>query len=106
MKKAAGSWRLGAGGRTLAPALALLGAVLALSACGPRLPEPESEGAVLYAERCTGGCHRAFAPGSLKYPMWKIQVERMQGELVRRGLPPLTPQERGIVLDYLKRHSG
>jgi hypothetical protein len=37
--------------------------------------------------------------------MWKVQVERMQGDMVRQGLPPLTPQERDLVLDYLKRYS-
>jgi cytochrome c5 len=78
---------------------------LSLSACSPKLPEPESEGAKLYAARCNT-CHRVFAPGSLKYEMWKVQVERMQGEIVRHGLPPLTPDERNRLLDYLKRHSG
>jgi len=38
--------------------------------------------------------------------MWKVQVQRMQGELIRRGLPPLTPEEKATVLDYLQRHSG
>jgi len=30
----------------------------------------------------------------------------MQSEIVRHGLPPLTPDERDLLLDYLKRHSG
>ncbi|MFI5366670.1 MAG: hypothetical protein ACHQ4J_13720 [Candidatus Binatia bacterium] len=76
-----------------------------LSACTPKLPEPDSPGAQLYSERCDG-CHRIFAPSTLKYEMWKVQVGRMQGELARRGLPPLTSEERATVLDYLKRHSG
>jgi hypothetical protein len=76
-----------------------------LSACTPKLPEPDSTGAKLYSERCDG-CHRIFAPSTLKYEMWKVQVDRMQGELVRRGLSPLTTEERATVLDYLKRHSG
>ena len=80
-------------------------AVLGLAACDAKLPEPESAGARLYAARCDG-CHRIYAPTLLKYEMWKIQVERMQGEIVRKGLPPLTPEERTVVLDYLKRHSG
>jgi hypothetical protein len=80
-------------------------AVLGLTACDAKLPEPESAGARLYAVRCDG-CHRIYAPTLLKYEMWKIQVERMQGELVRKGLPPLTSEERALVLDYLKRHSG
>ena len=80
-------------------------AVLGLAACDAKLPEPESPGARLYAARCDG-CHRIYAPTLMKYEMWKIQVERMQGDLVRKGLPPLTREERALVLDYLKRHSG
>jgi cytochrome c5 len=83
----------------------LLAAALCCAACSPPLPEPESEGAKLYASRCNT-CHRVFAPSSLKYEMWKMQVDRMQGEMVRHGMPPLTTEERDVVLDYLKRHSG
>ncbi|HVO22800.1 MAG TPA: hypothetical protein VMW56_04150 [Candidatus Margulisiibacteriota bacterium] len=85
--------------------LLVVAAVLSATGCGPNLPEPESAGAKLYAARCNT-CHRVFAPGTLKFEMWKVQVERMQGELVRHGLPPLTPDERNVLLDYLKRHSG
>ena len=74
-------------------------------ACSPKLPEPDSPGAQLYKQRCDT-CHRVFAPSTLKYEMWKFQVDRMQGEMARRGLPPLTAEERATVLDYLKRHSG
>ncbi len=87
------------------PQLFLLLAMLAAMGCDARLPEPESEGARLYAARCDS-CHRIYAPGLMTYEMWKIQVERMQGEIVRHGLPPLTAAERTTVLDYLKRHSG
>jgi hypothetical protein len=80
-------------------------AALSVSGCNPKLPEPESAGAKLYAARCNS-CHRVFAPSSLKFEMWKVQVERMQGEIVRHGLPPLTPDERNVLLDYLKRYSG
>ena len=76
-----------------------------LAACSPKLPEPESAGAQLYAQRCNT-CHRVYAPASLKFEMWKIQVQRMQGEMARRGVPPLTESEQTTVLDYLKRHSG
>jgi hypothetical protein len=78
--------------------------LVSLAACNARLPEPDSAGAKLYAERCDT-CHRIYAPGSLTFEMWKVQVERMQGDIVRQGLPPLTVQERDLVLDYLKRHS-
>jgi hypothetical protein len=91
------AWQLGV--------ILLAHAVLGLAACNAKLPEPESAGARLYAARCDG-CHRIYAPTLMKYEMWKIQVERMQGEIVRKGLPPLTLDERTVVLDYLKRHSG
>ena len=95
-----GSWRRGAGA-----VLATVFAVLAVSGCSPTLPEPDSPGARLYKERCDS-CHRLFAPSTLKFEMWKVQVDRMQGEMARRGVPPLTTEERATVLDYLKRHSG
>ena len=82
-----------------------IGLLCSALGCNASLPEPESAGAQLYAQRCDS-CHRLYAPGLLKFEMWKIQVERMQGEIVRHGLPPLTPAERTTLLDYLQRHSG
>jgi hypothetical protein len=79
-------------------------ALLFLGSCDARLPEPESPGAKLYAERCNG-CHRLYAPSSMKEEMWKLTVQRMQGELARRGLRPLSPRERDTLLSYLGRHS-
>jgi hypothetical protein len=73
--------------------------------CDAQLPDPESPGAVLYAERCRG-CHRLYAPRLLTPPMWKVMLDRMQGELVRRGVPPLTPEERNVMLSYLERHGS
>lgn len=75
-----------------------------LVGCDASLPEPESAGAQLYRARCRT-CHRLYAPSSLKFDLWKMQVELMQGEMVRRGLPPLTRAERELLLDYLRRHS-
>jgi hypothetical protein len=37
--------------------------------------------------------------------MWKVTIARMQGELARRGLPPLSAAEQTTLLDYLDRHS-
>lgn len=73
--------------------------------CDARLPDPESPGAVLYKQRCNG-CHRLYAPSLLKPAMWKVMLDRMQGELVRRGLPPLTPEERKIMMAYLEKHAS
>jgi hypothetical protein len=72
--------------------------------CDARLPEPESPGAQLYAARC-GGCHRLYAPGAMTSEMWKMTVTRMQGELARRGVAPLSADEQARLLEYLARHS-
>jgi hypothetical protein len=77
---------------------------LAAAACDAKLPEPETPAAQLYAARCAG-CHRLYAPGSLTAEMWKVTVARMQGELARRGVPPLTADEQASLLAYLERHS-
>lgn len=87
-----------------------IGALLAfglatLSACNAKLPEPESEGARLYDARCNN-CHRVYAPAAMKFELWKIKVEAMQGEMVRRGIPPLDAHEREVILSYLRRWSG
>lgn len=90
---------------TYRPGLWLLWLVALVSACSPNVPEAESAGGQLYIRRCNG-CHRLHPPGSLTFAMWEMQVERMQGEMVRRGLPPLTVDEKKIVLTYLRRHSA
>jgi mono/diheme cytochrome c family protein len=77
---------------------------LGAAACDARLPEPDSAGAQLYATRCSG-CHRLYAPGSMTAPMWQVSVTRMQGELVRRGVAPLTRDEETTLLAYLAQHS-
>ena len=89
--------------RPIGFALALLTSMLI--GCTPDVPEPETRAAQLYVSRC-GGCHRLYAPSSMTAAMWDMQVERMQGELVRRGLPPLTKHERGVLIPYLHRHSA
>jgi hypothetical protein len=76
---------------------------LLAAGCDASLPDAESPGARLYAARCTG-CHRLYAPHLLTGEMWKVTVTRMQGELARRGLPPLTAAEQTTLLDYLDRH--
>jgi hypothetical protein len=82
----------------------LLALGLCAASCDAQLPDAESPGARLYATRCTG-CHRLYAPAVLSAEMWKVTVARMQGELARRGLPPLTAAEQATLLDYLDRHS-
>jgi hypothetical protein len=89
--------------RLQAASLAAL-AWLGSPGCGSPLPDPDSPGAHLYRNRCSG-CHRLYAPGSMTAAMWGVQIERMQAEFVRRGVPALTPTETEVLLGYLGRHS-
>jgi hypothetical protein len=82
-----------------------LGLGLLAASCDAGLPDPTSQGARLYAARCTG-CHRLYAPGVLTSAMWKITVARMQGELARRGVPPLSAAEQALLLEYLDQHGA
>jgi hypothetical protein len=72
--------------------------------CAP-LPEADSPGGRLYVQRCAN-CHRAYQPAALKFEMWKIVVNRMQGVMSRNGLRPLSDAEMAVLLDYLQRNSG
>ncbi len=87
---------------TAASAVAL---AISFGGCNSPLPEPDSPAAQLYTQRC-GGCHRIYSPGVLKFEMWKLTLQRMQGEMARRGAKPLTPDETSTLLDYLQRHSN
>jgi len=78
---------------------------LLLGACATPLPDPQSAGAQVYQVRCSG-CHRLYEPRSMTAAMWEVQVQRMQPEMVRRGVNPLTEQEHHLVMSYLKAHSS
>lgn len=82
----------------------LIGALILAAGCTPDLPDPASPGAKLYAERC-GTCHGLYAPGALTAAMWEVQVQRMQGEMLRRRLDPLDATDQATVLAYLRAHA-
>jgi hypothetical protein len=77
----------------------------ALAACSVELPEPDSPGARVLEARC-GGCHRLYAPGSMTFPMWEMQLARMRGLYAQRGIPWLPPAEEQTLRDYLAKHAG
>lgn len=83
-------------------AIAVLGG---LAACSRPLPEEGTAAAETYRERC-GVCHRVYAPGSLKYPMWEIVVGRMEQYLVRTGRGQFAAEDRATILDYLRRNAA
>jgi len=84
--------------------LAAVATAGALAGCDAELPDPDSPGARLYAERC-GGCHRLYAPGSMTAEMWRVQVERMHGDMARQTGATLSPTETALLMDYLRQHS-
>src|SRR5207244_3711940 len=87
------------------PLILLLTLLVGGIGCNASLPEPESPAAHLYQQRCSG-CHRLYAPSVLTPAMWQLIVARMEQELQRRGLPPLQPEERQAILDYLQKYSN
>lgn len=38
--------------------------------------------------------------------MWAVKVEAMQALMAKAGVPPLSPDERKAILDYLTRNAG
>lgn len=74
-----------------------------LTACETTLPEPDSEGARLYHQRCSG-CHRLYHPGLLTPEMWQFMLARMDTEFLRLGRPPLSELEKEKILAYLSTH--
>ena len=86
--------------------LVALGLCLArLAGCSTSLPDAESAGAQVYQVRCAT-CNRLYEPGSMTAAMWEMQLDRMQQDMVRRGVNPLTAQERHLVMTYLRSHSS
>jgi mono/diheme cytochrome c family protein len=79
--------------------------MFALGGCAKPLPELGSASEQLYAAKC-GSCHRAYNPHSLTAPMWQVQMEAMQVKIAAVGQQPLTPEEQGEILAYLKRNAG
>jgi hypothetical protein len=84
--------------------LALAG--LFVSGCkGPSLPDATSPAAQLYVNRC-GNCHVPYPPHEMTASMWDTQVTMMEVKIQAAGMPPLTPDERESILEYLKSNAG
>ena len=77
---------------------------ISVTACETSLPEPDSAGARLYRQRCSG-CHRLYQPGLLTPEMWQFMLARMDTEFARLGRPPLPETERRAIRDYLNTHA-
>ena len=86
-------------------ALFLLLVVAGNVGCNASLPEPESPAAQLYRQRCAQ-CHRLYGPSLLTAGMWTFMVNRMEQEMLRRGVPPLKVEEKQTILEYLQKYSN
>ncbi len=69
------------------------------------MPEQDSYGGQLYMRRC-GQCHQPYNPRAMTAAMWEIQVAKMEQKMSQAGLPPLTPDQKQTILDYLLRNAG
>jgi mono/diheme cytochrome c family protein len=82
----------------------VLGSLALVVGCTRPLPDADSPGAQLYQARC-GTCHVSYQPRTLTAAMWELQVERMRETLRRSGVSPLTEEEEGLLLGYLRAHA-
>ncbi len=86
--------------------------VFLFSACENRssggnhvLPEPNSEGAVLYEKFCDA-CHAPPRIASHKPDEWLNIVDRMQTHRIKKAYNPLNEQEKKTLVLYLKKHAA
>jgi diheme cytochrome c len=78
----------------------------AISGCrSQRLPEQDTYAGQLYVRRC-GQCHQPHDPRTMTSAMWQVQVTAAEARIHDAGLPPLTPEQRAAILDYLTRNAG
>jgi cytochrome c5 len=68
------------------------------------LPEPESAGAKVMKEGCSS-CHAAPSPAVHTAEEWPNTLYRMQEHRRMNGYALITPEQLGVLLEYLQRHS-
>ncbi len=78
--------------------------LIVVGCAGMRIPDEGSEGAKLYALRCSA-CHALAHPKRHNFAEWKGMLAIMERHMEDRSIQPLTKDERGAILEYLKRHS-
>ena len=77
-----------------------------LAACGAKLPEPESEGARLYVQYCSGaGCHDPIPPQVDSMGYWNNQYDRMIILMRDQSWPLPDPTQDRKIRDYIEKHA-
>ena len=83
-----------------------LALVLLVSAgCSHELPDPQSAGAVTMRRYCAS-CHPVYAPSSMTFPMWEMQLDAMHRLFTQRGLAWPDASEEQVLRDYLRTHAA
>ena len=78
-----------------------------LAGCAGRptpIPDADTSQARLYVEKCST-CHSLAHPKRQTGGEWVHLVELMEVHMDRIGMPPLTGDEREVIMEYLKGHS-
>ncbi len=65
----------------------------------------DERGRQIFEARCAA-CHQLPDPASLKPKQWRLVLMTMQKRMQKSGLPPLSDDEFGLVLDYLAGEAG
>jgi hypothetical protein len=88
-------------------ALALAALIfITFAGCKQPLPEQDSYAGQLYLQRCGEKCHRPYNPHAMTAAMWEIEMPTMEAKIRQSGMPPLEPEQKQVILDYLKRNAG
>ena len=83
-----------------------VGLLMGLAACGAKLPEPESEGAQLYVEYCSGqGCHGPIPPQTDSMGYWNNQYDRMIVLMRDKGWKLPNPEQDRKIRAYIEKHA-
>jgi cytochrome c2 len=69
-----------------------------------KLPSPESQGAILFKDRCSQ-CHDLPDPGRHTAKEWPTIVERMQGYMQSMNKKMITANEEKQIVSYLSRYA-
>jgi mono/diheme cytochrome c family protein len=68
------------------------------------IPDAESRGALIYAQKCST-CHSLPHPKRHRYAEWVTMVKLMEAHMQKDNTAPLTDQERSLILNYLKEQA-
>lgn len=80
----------------------------AVSACSPDKPQVQIEkdeivisaGEQAYQKHCAN-CHMLPRPDAFEGQAWVPVIERMMGYHAAKALPPITSEDKALIMDYL-----